>query len=126
MEEGSAHCPRPISALCRILCKGAIDDFADRLRDVRTSLSQGNWWLFEDCADGVVDAAVPAQIDREFAGQQTVRRHTNRVNVRLRFDVAKIAQLLRRHVCECPGHLAGHSYAAHDGVSKTLCETKVG
>ena len=71
MQQRVAHRGGCLPALCRILCKRAIDDFADGLREVRRALSERHGRLFEDGADGVVDAAALARdVERERAGNK--------------------------------------------------------
>src|SRR5688572_5274987 len=125
MLEGVAHGAGGLPTLCRILCKGAVDDVADRLRNVWRTLSQRNGRLVKDGAYCVVDTAVLTQIECEGAGQQTVRCHTHRIDIGLRLYIAKVAQLFGRHVRQGTGHLAGHRHTTHARVSKTLRETKV-
>src|SRR5512132_2150890 len=84
VEESVAHSSRSLPTLCRILCKRTVDDLANGWRNLRRTLQQRNGWLLEDGADGVVDAAVLTQIQREALGQQTVSCHADCINNRLR------------------------------------------
>src|SRR6185369_2695276 len=81
VNERVTHSAGALPTLCRILCKRAIDDFTHCSRNVRRALAKGNSVLFEDGADGVVDATALAQVERERACQQAVSRHANGVNV---------------------------------------------
>src|SRR5215217_884000 len=65
MEKRVTHRASALPALCRILCKGAIDDFAHWLRDVLRALSKRYCGLFEDGSDGVVDTTALAQVERK-------------------------------------------------------------
>src|SRR4026209_2686937 len=112
MKQGVAHCTGCLPALSRILCKRPVNNLADWLRNVRSALLERDRWLFEDGTNGVVDAAMLAQVERQGPGQQTVRRHPNSVDVRLWLHVAKVAQLFRRHVSQGSCHLARHRHTA--------------
>jgi hypothetical protein len=62
MEEGVSHGAGRLPALCRILCKGAVDDVAHRLRNVMHALAQRNGGLLENGPYRVVDTAAFAEV----------------------------------------------------------------
>ena len=48
--------------MCRIFCKGAVDDVADRLRNVMCALAQRNRRLLENGPYRIVDTAAFAEV----------------------------------------------------------------
>ena len=124
-QQSLSHLARRPPAQLDLFCESSFDNGGDFYRDFRNARGDRNYRLFEYGLYRFRYSRFWADVERMGAGQQAVRRHSDRINVRRRPHFLKIPHLLGRHVGYRARDVADHRHAAHSGLFIAFRQSKI-